>query len=258
MRSNFQRITATVLICSISACASRPVSAPIQYASKAGTMKVVTNCPVSPLNGSSVFGLQSYWNGACGIDGATGDGLAVWYQNEKRMARYTGRVSKGILDGDGGIFVDPYMTFKGSVKNGRVLVGILDKDGNRFEGKFDENGGFAHGILHKKDGMMIAGRFQNGSPIGTFVVRDVKEKWWYGEIQNGQIRLRNPVPPRNLTAAEQAEMGLVLLASGALAFVFAYSGLLLLGGAAALAAGGAVAGGAVATTSVVRIIVVLV
>lgn len=244
----------------------------VQYATSSSSVRDDTpttirlrECSVNLPESSSNVGATSYWNKDCRNGIAQGLGLAVWGTEANPVARYTGQVSNGTIHApqNGGVFTDKKGIFKGRIDNGKFVTGeLLMPNGDKFEGSF-ERGGFKYGVLKKPNGNVIAGRFDGKNPVGEFYFKD-NYGVWYGSMVNGQISKRRPLPSRPMTSGEMIGEAAVVLATGAVAVVMLYSGLILVGGAAALAATGpavamgAASGGAAAVGGVIRVLVIVV
>jgi hypothetical protein len=246
-------------------------TSPVQYATSpspgddTATMIRLRECSVYLPENSPNAGATSYWNKDCRNGIAQGLGLAAWGTEANPVARYTGQVNNGTIHApqNGGVFTDKRGIFKGRIDNGKFITGELSMpNGDKFEGSFDR-GEFKYGVLRKANGNVIAGKFNGKNPVGEFYIRD-NYGVWYGSIVNGQISKRKPLPSRPMTSGEMIGDAAVVLATGAVAVVMLYSGLILVGGAAALAAAGpavamgAASGGAAAVGGVIRVLVIVV
>lgn len=268
--------SATAIVTAISFALTGCSTSPVQYASSSQSVKDDTpttirlrECSVYLPENSPRTGSTSYWNKDCRNGVAQGLGLAVWGTEANPTARYTGQVTNGVLNApqSGGIFTDRRGIFKGRIENGKFITGELSMpNGDKFEGSFDSDG-FKYGVLRKANGNVIAGKFKGKEPIGEFYFKD-SSGVWYGNIVNGQITKRRPLPSRPMTAGEMIGSAAVVLATGAVAVVMLYSGLILAGGAAALAAAGPAAAvgaangvgaaGSAAVGGVIRVLVIVV
>ncbi len=276
MKSKKLANSVTAIVTAISFSLTGCSTSPVQYASSPQSAKDDTpttirlrECSVYLPENSPNTNATSYWNKDCRNGVAQGLGLAVWGTENNPTARYTGQVNNGVLHApqNGGVFTDKRGIFKGRIDNGKFITGVLSMpNGDTFEGSFDREG-FKYGVLRKANGNVIAGTFKGKDPVGEFYFKD-STGVWYGSVVNGQITKRRPLPSRPMTAGEMIGTAAVVLATGAVAVVMLYSGLILVGGAAALAAAGPAAAvgaasgvgaaGSAAVGGVIRVLVIVV
>lgn len=231
MKRTFQKIICIATAMAMIGCATTHEYAQSSDIPSQSTI-TLPPCTVDPLYGARPLEGSSHWSGNCGVDGAMGEGLAVWGTQGHLQARYVGKVEAGIPNGPGANFFDGKIRFEGVVKDGKAFLGTWTDANGQFKGRFDDSGNFDQGMLRKPDGTVIAGRFAGHSPIGTFVVRDPNGKLWYGEMIRGQIVKRAPIVKSDTSSL--AALGIVAVVGG-LAMAFFATGALIVGVAAVAA-----------------------
>lgn len=135
------------------------------------------------------------WSGAC-VDGkASGRGVLIWWDQKGLVARYTGEMSAGKLNGEGRLFLRAddakgYHEYLGRFDDSKpVGTGFVrTAKGAKFIGEVIDGIRHGKGVLLTTEGWLIKGEIKDGKGVGTLVVdytTDEGERY-IGQVKNGK------------------------------------------------------------------------
>lgn len=130
------------------------------------------------------------WTGDC-VDGkAAGPGVLVWVVGGELVARYSGTMVAGKVDGFGDLAFlrdDGYLRYNGAFRDGKLhgQGHAIGGDGASYQGDFANNLPHGEGLYEGADGSFYQGDFLNGKPhgVGTSVAADGAQ--YQGEFRDG-------------------------------------------------------------------------